>query len=417
MDSLRPKTAHTFNPSSLATQARKSQYFRSAARTDADVDEEQALRFLALPEKVKRSHFTQEELVLLTESSERALASLSWTSDAELQRQMTLDRNSSVSSSHFRPPHSGKLVEDLEKDWHIEMETESVTSSEQLGEKDIESRTGDAQRRQGSVCSTQSANPLTKESGRRSFPKRRAMSLAPLPLPPPTLRPAVPPLPTSATSDCILDTTQETTPDENVSSTKYYKDSEARQKLRECLASPEKFDEALEFGFPFERAAVERSISVTSSTAPALQPDSDALSVSDSKDEQDEGCSSQGPRTPSMGNDLFDPSFTHHSSLDSGVALPYASIKPSVRSISPDICGREMTLRMTLTRPDLRASEQELYAAQRKQVSGVEVETADPLALEALPFCDDHTGAHGAFAVSKASSGGFMKAFKNFRIR
>lgn len=392
------------------------------------MDEEQALRFLALPDKVKRSHFTSEELLLLTESSERALNSPAFANDDGVSRYSHLDRHGSVASSHCKSSVSDGYMEDMEKDW-FEMETESVDSYEHANGTvtDFELLKMYARRRQGSVCSSYSALPpissnkefaSSPEARRRSYSRKRAISLAPIPLPPPTLTPAVPPLPSPNTITNISKSAQSPgpTPTGTPPATKYYKDTQARQKLREFLASPEKFDEALEFGFPSERDAVQRSTSVTSGLEPTLESDVDNLSITDSQGDEEEA-SSRSPKTPSLVHDAFQSTTTPHSSLDSGVALPFTPGKASFRSLSPDISGREMTLRMTLTRPDLRAPERELYAFQKKGVSGVEVADSDPLALSTLTVCDDHTGAHGAFAVTRSSKGGFKKVWKNLRGR
>jgi hypothetical protein len=61
------------------------------------------------------------------------------------------------------------------------------------------------------------------------------------------------------------------------------------------------------------------------------------------------------------------------------------------------LANREMTLRMTLTRPELRATEEELY-------NWKEPEEKDPLALETLQLSDDVTGQHGAFAIKSTTS-------------
>lgn len=427
MDSMRPRTAHSFKPSAPANSQSRRLLARPV-RTEADVDEEQALRFLALPDKVKRSHFTSEELLLLTESSERALNSPAFANDHRVSRCSHLDRNGSIASSHRKSSVSEGYMEDTEKDW-FEMETESVDSYEHANGTvtDFESLKMYARSRHGSVCSSYSAHPSipsnkelasSPEARRKSFSRKRAISLAPIPLPPPTLIPAVPPLPSTNTMTNFSKSARSPslTPTETPPATKYYKDSQARHKLREFLASPEKFDEALEFGFPSERGIVERSTSVTSGLEPTLESDVENISITDSRDDEEEA-SSRSPKTPSLVNDGFHSTTTPHSSLDSGVALPFTPGKASSRSLSPDISGREMTLRMTLTRPDLRAPERELYALQRKEVSGVEVADSDPLALSALTVCNDHTGAHGAFAVTLSSKSGFKKVWRNLRGR
>ena len=65
--------------------------------------------------------------------------------------------------------------------------------------------------------------------------------------------------------------------------------------------------------------------------------------------------------------------------------------------------NREMTLRMTLTRPDLRADEEQLYGW--KEQKG---RKDDPFALEELHLTDDMTGAKGAFAVKPKPQGNLV---------
>jgi hypothetical protein len=109
------------------------------------------------------------------------------------------------------------------------------------------------------------------------------------------------------------------------------------------------------------------------------------------------------PETPSSGTDTFQ--FTRimasqFSSLDS-TDLPSLSLKNYLLepSSQPMTGTREMTLRMTLTRPELRAKEEDLYGWQTKTVE------KDPLGLPELPPpVEDVTGAHGAFAIKSHKS-------------
>lgn len=386
------------------------------------MDEEQALRFLALPDKVKRSHFTPEELVLLTESSERALAAAS-ASDEGPSRRTTIDRkgsigldsNGSIGSSLCRSSVSEGMAEYVAAKQWLELDAESI------GSFDYPEEIVKIYARKGSISSMHSLAPTVAsrtDARKKSFSRKHAIKLAPIPLPPPTLLPAVPPLPSPTTLSNLNKLVQppgpNPAPTEAAPPTKYYKDSHARQKLREYLASPEKFDEALEFGFPGEPGLPLRSSSLASHLECPAEDEDEGLSAADSKDDEDDEAVAGSPRTPSVVHEAFTSITTPHSSLDSGVALPYAPGKASARSMSPTFDGREMTLRMTLTRPDLRAPEEELYAFQRKEVSGVD-SSADPLALETLPVCNDHTGAHGAFAVRQASRGSFKQVWKNIR--
>ena len=360
------------------------------------------MRFLALPDKIKRAHFNTEELVLLTQSSTRVLRNLQQARSPTSPTSPTwssTDRSQSVASIRSRETAPAGV----EKDWHEEGMATLMSGDFRRSEPNL---LRNFSRRQNSVSSSysmaSSATDLHRSSTRKASFSRRRAALAPLPLPPPTLlpivpkvkaaniQPAVPPLPSPVIKEPItasspVDVPAETKP-------RYYGDSQARSKLRTFLASPEKFDEALEFGFP----------------AADLYHD----------DDDDSTSSAMTPRTP------IDTSFPMtHGSVDSGISIPLHTKKGSanLRSLTPDLDGREMTLKLTLTRKDLRApgADQQLYSLQRTQVSGVDIEsTSDPLALGSLVICDDHSGNHGAFAVrEQPSKRGLKKLFSNIRKR
>jgi len=191
----------------------------------------------------------------------------------------------------------------------------------------------------------------------------------------------------------------------------HYRDPEARNKLRQYLASPQKFDEAVEFGFPSNSASITlepeptkpNRRSTSNNDAQTFLRD-DVISFIDRYDEHSEDGSSdadsESPITPADANDGFKYAAgtrSLFSSLDS-TDLPPLDFKFRQFSFPQDpMANREMTLRMTLTRPDLRAPEEELYGWQ-------ESPHADLLALEDLPpATDDNTGAHGPFASTKVS--------------
>jgi len=167
-------------------------------------------------------------------------------------------------------------------------------------------------------------------------------------------------------------------------SAKHYRDPEARLKLRVYLASPQKFDEALEFGFPSIEQK-EKPLYTRPATSPRLTEDTDGnFSKDDSETLFDNGtctkdeasvADTDSPRTPQ------DPGFQPISLSDAGSFEKPGSIRPLVlRKVSEPhthACAarREMTLHMTLTRPDLRTTD------------GAVVTAADePLHMTALPF-------------------------------
>lgn len=196
----------------------------------------------------------------------------------------------------------------------------------------------------------------------------------------------------------------------------HYQDPEARLKLRVYLASPQKFDEAIEFGFPSLQSqepnpplTQSRRPSATQSGRPSFSnsrrpsvvqnnhsstinvkpPNAvppltwfheDEPSLLNALDSDSE--SSNLPETPQSPNfrdthyhipqrnatstDSYDPLHPRRYHL----AKPYTSVLAG---------GREMTLRMTLTRPDLRQDDDHFEA-----IYGSKGED-DPLALEHLP--------------------------------
>ncbi len=175
----------------------------------------------------------------------------------------------------------------------------------------------------------------------------------------------------------------------------HYQDPEARLKLRVYLASPQKFDEAVEFGFPSADA---------DTTTPAPHPQApskhhhkhtqttttnmrtflaDDIDSDSSADEADALSLHSSNRPSSSLNEPDSPKTPepfehhhHHQQQHSNSNKPrhnrFASVPLSGagrKTPEPGFPGasREMTLRMTLTRPDLRAREDEIYGWQQQQ--------------------------------------------------
>ncbi|OLN81393.1 hypothetical protein CCHL11_09964 [Colletotrichum chlorophyti] len=147
----------------------------------------------------------------------------------------------------------------------------------------------------------------------------------------------------------------------------HYQDPDARLKLRLYLASPQKFDEAIEFGFPSKDAMISKPAKdgkqprhKQSKTAPADESDNLRTFLADDRSsiysEEDSLADSDSPKTP-------------HTLEMLGLRPPPSksdlhSPKPSNEYTRME--AREMTLRMTLTRPDLRAHEDQMYGWQNK---------------------------------------------------
>jgi hypothetical protein len=179
----------------------------------------------------------------------------------------------------------------------------------------------------------------------------------------------------------------------------HYQDPEARAKLRVYLASPQKFDEAVEFGFPSKDAVTalpapgsqtprghsRQLLSQDSSRFQTFFSDdrssvySDDLSIPDP----------ESPRTP-QSPDKADLQAENFAGVEGAhirkVSDSYAQIPAT---------SREMTLRMTLTRPDLRACEDDIYGWQKG--SGQQTNKAAQFAphQEDMPPRKTHMGDSG----------------------
>ncbi|KAH0548279.1 hypothetical protein GP486_008018, partial [Trichoglossum hirsutum] len=184
----------------------------------------------------------------------------------------------------------------------------------------------------------------------------------------------------------------------------YYQDPEARLKLRVYLASPQKFDEAIEFGFPatdgqnvdnavVSRPRAVRKKSVQENTRSFLDDNTSFHDLDDASTipETEMPLTPQTPREfePASRASYRMPSSSKPNSTDSHYNVRHRIHGDSY--LHAFAGSREMTLRMTLTRPDLRADENELYGFQRNSKD-------DPLALEELPpMSEDTGGALGPF--------------------
>jgi len=188
---------------------------------------------------------------------------------------------------------------------------------------------------------------------------------------------------------------------------KHYRDPEARLKLRVYLASPQRFDEVIEFGFPSLESRDDgitlRAKSAgngghgnnynTTNTHSFLNDDGASFLEADHGDVDNASLPDlDAPETPSAAT--FKPThrLTHSSRSNLGdssfLARPYSKPRTPEQHARVVPGGREMTLRMTLTRPDLRDDETALYDWQ----DGLEKD--DPLALEEL-----HLGPEGAAGI------------------
>ena len=388
-----------------------------------------------LPDKIRKQHFTREEQVSLMVRCKKVLehASPELAKDA-FCRCLSAARDRVSSESKERPSTSAASTPD-EKQSFLTIDSAAQSSSESVNAEveilKLYSQRDNSQALNQDVVPVPAAAPPQAQPGRllnTDKPKRKSLhrkhSLTPLPLPPPVLAPPVPPLPplpspeTARYMSLSLRLSRPFIEPTGVSSDRPvarrdYHDLDARKQLRETIASPEKFDEALAFGFSHNDSVP--SAPATDDSFPLQQP---PLYHSENEEDDNRSVESQGPRTPTAIPDTE--AAIKLPSFDSGTEFPMQqSLRPKTpinRSPTGSVGNSEMTFHMSLTRQDLRSSpEEELYSAQRRKVSGVDVEEVDPLALQVLPVCDDPTGAHGAFAVHGSSPKGLKRVWKTIR--
>ena len=152
----------------------------------------------------------------------------------------------------------------------------------------------------------------------------------------------------------------------------YYQDPEARLKLRVYLASPQKFDEAIEFGFPslgipgptVTIPAPFASPKCTDESARSFLDDAASLAPDDEGDKDEEASVADSDSPPTPQDPTFQPrrpSKQYRDSFDRpGLLRPHILHYPS--ETNPVAGNREMTLKMTLTRPDLRTDAQDIQS-------------------------------------------------------
>ncbi|KAK8873096.1 hypothetical protein PGQ11_003610 [Apiospora arundinis] len=152
----------------------------------------------------------------------------------------------------------------------------------------------------------------------------------------------------------------------------HYQDPEARLKLRAYLSSPQKFDEAVQFGFPSNDAGRGHPRTFSEPLHPKrgqlrrkLSDDSEKLKTFLSDDRSSiysDELSTADPDTPMTPHS---PDREKHGAKNAESRHDAPPTRDSENSLQAPSDSREMTLRMTLTRPDLRASEDQIYGWQR----------------------------------------------------
>ena len=405
-------------PSRPALARRNSSYFKNShilpRKTPSPTSDtylpSDAQWFLRLPDKVQQKHFTEEERLALSGHKHSLLDASGdnfyrfYRQGREGNRSVPTLRTSSYSSlsslSKFddeQPVNSAIVDMDDSMIWFDDENDLDLSSKLQLDDyHDFMTKAAESDvktsKRQPSFRRALSLNQLPSRANTSPVPPLpKATHATPLettllPLPVHQYaqsRPFLAPVHGAQTSNSAIE-----------ASAKYYQDPEARLKLRVYLTSPQNFDEAIEFGFPSMEDTKDRplsrpSLSRAHKTAPCKTFLHDDVSLFNALDDDDDDAESttslperDAPYTPMLSVFKHDATLLSPPVATSPVFSSTLFSKPTVRHHTSTpfaqlLAGsREMTLRMTLTRPDLRADEKALYA----NTTG-----DDPLALEHLP--------------------------------
>ncbi|KAI5804939.1 hypothetical protein EDC01DRAFT_351369 [Geopyxis carbonaria] len=392
-DSFRSHSSFTRSP-----KLRK--HHRNAA--DAFVlSQTDAKWFLELPETIQRKHFSREERILLATKCESIIVDAA---DETLYRMQQNRRHSFNSDNSLSDTSEVASLQSFDSD--IKKVREEARNSfrwmEEDGDLDLrlnqfqdpyQNRTPPPRTRKRRTLSLTSKNIRTSSSSSSNSASRGHASGGHVTLP------RAPSL--SKYSSHSTDT-----------DAAYYQDPEARLKLRVYLSSPQKFDEAVEFGFPSQTEANEffHGVKPKLPTIRKVDPEDDPIldSFSDLEDEHwieipekvteqlsfeinngEKGREpDQVPRVPSSGsgssssryrNNLFD----HYPHTSPG--------------------NREMTLRMTLTRKDLRATESRAPSPKEQP----------PLILEELP--PENAATIDWDAIDRESASGLRRLWRRVK--
>nr|POF26063.1 hypothetical protein CFP56_22211 [Quercus suber] len=418
----RPRTAddHRFT-------RRKSAMCLNARHTAACriVTSDDALWYQSLPDKIRRQQFSQAEQRSLAERCEAILSSIGKSPSDNAAAITTFyepdaeQRTPSLVNQELDARQSGGSISEKND---VHRETSSSTHTLQsMGELTTCYATTFDDPLDRSCSATPPPIALTRKVS-------TARSLVPIPLPPPKLAPlpTVPdeaPSPVRPTSSPATnfswrrDLTSEVANPPEVPPTiftPHYQDSATRRILRNHLTSAHAFDDVVEFGFP-----------VYDSTG-SIEPDEASSQRQASSIYSDDGTclslESQGPLTPTTVSSQQKSCFPQVSaSVDSNIACA-ASVDKQHRNdscTSLSVSQREMTIRMTLTRPEIHGVTPPVFQCRQISESRPHTKLTDPLALEALTFSDDDTGAHGAFAIHRSASHGdkFKMALRSLRGR
>ncbi|GAB7342540.1 hypothetical protein MBLNU457_g0720t1 [Dothideomycetes sp. NU457] len=384
---------------------------RRQSHIERPVTPAEAVWFLTLPEKIRKSQFSKEEQILIRAKSELALLNASPELRNIADDAMSIKSTRRKSYRHDSPSRKSSIpcVPSLPEKYRRDTDDSDYNLSSSSTTPDLSFSVKNSNGHRDSMLSPE----LVLASNPPTFLRSPTIGSVQWDQEPTTRSTLSLKQRTASTTRSMMKTTQRAQPPPPIQITSvtytkplYLKDPNTKAMLRETLATPAKFEETLAFGFKRDPSRPrtpgvelyspgceikEQWLDADKSEGDSIDPD---LSSADD---------TEGPMTP----DLIEPRIVRPESA-------FYSLKSSVSAAPPptvnransntaffeELMNRDMTLRMTLTKPELRASDEEIYGRDDSSIPSDVSVHEDPLAPVALQYSDDVSGAYGAFAQS-----------------
>ncbi|RMZ02268.1 hypothetical protein D0862_06082 [Hortaea werneckii] len=412
---------------------------RKSIRLQSDlghITKEQADWFFGLPEKARKQYFSQEERSVLTKQCQQALDTAAFEL-SQLPGYISLESNANESAQVT----DGEFPNDTSQEPIVKAPAEAGESNETESRTLEPVRTADSMgildyytRRKSSLATITNSRPhdapLSPPSStpprtqrpprRRRFHRR--LSLKPIALPPIKLAPA-PALPSPTTlgfqmSSRLSQPCEQPAilPSEHFPRLEDDSIDEAATHGRQSTWNSQNSDDAIDLGH---------------SSSTLLPPSSDSdrpFAIRRTPSLNDVDCDassldSRGPLTPTVGLDEDDHGDSNQPTpFDSSIELPVQLNTPGKAphfQSDHNPTGHyphDVGFRITLTQPEPGDSQEELQNHHNTQDSPYHSKGSDPLALERLAVCEDHSGRNGAFAnFAEPGEKGLKKVWKTLK--
>lgn len=347
---------------------------RKRSQCERSVTAEEAAWFLSLPEKIRRQHFTSEEAAWLRARSDLAVRNRSNDGLLAARRAKSSGSDARATSSSsdasiYPRSVSEKIVDFREECFELSAEPVEVeewplrsTPLEPRYIAELDANNCGTYLSSPTVSSLQSIASTGSLFGMTKTNRTILQTSNRAPRPPPITTEAI-----------------------------YIGGQDNRSAIQDYLSSPQ----LSQYAFPCPRT--EGIVDLPPFADAAMRDDDNSLSA-------EEG---DGPATPDVEPQSLSRSKSSYFPASNVVQSP--TLPKAFMTQFEQLLDRDLTLRLTLTRPELRASDEELYGVKndgpKLAVPRRAVDEMDPLALERLVYSDDTTGRRGVFANEQRRKG------------